>query len=417
MHGSLRSSVKNHILYVSGKNACSFWFLFQRQRTKSYQHVENNKVATCCYDAGLLLDTAKLPGIGWSIPWCSNPNFRPVLLNSSEMWHDCFLKLGLEYSSSVFVMGLGCRIWESWFLIQLTSFTIGSQRGQLGKWADLLQLDCDAASRNHPTKSWLDISFDGLEQTNMLAVASAALILFFCCQCLWLWEGWPGIMAEESRIDELSQSESCADDNTIPPTQPDKLQPAPSGMAFLKSKTQQIYVIIKLTQNSMISALLMNDVAPVFFLPVPYSFLRSIAGAPSSTKGTHVTWSGETGTSEAAKAQVQKQPADGQQLPKKPRPNKRPAAAVSQVEAKADTTQEGEVEEPEAGLLPWPFGTCFWKWPTNQPTCDMPFCVVSTYLTMFLQSQQPGAGSAEEEGEGQSEDKGRCATMIMVDFF
>jgi len=72
-------------------------------------------------------------------------------------------------------------------------------------------------------------------------------------------------MAEESRIDELSQSESCADDNTIPPTQPDKLQPAPSGMAFLKSKTQQIYVIIKLTQNSMISALLMNDVAPVFF--------------------------------------------------------------------------------------------------------------------------------------------------------
>ena len=157
-------------------------------------------------------------------------------------------------------------------------------------------------------------------------------------------------MAEESRIDELSQSESCADDN-IPPTQPEKLQPAPSGMAFLKSKTQQIYVIIKLTQNSMISALLMNDVAPVFFLPVPYSFLRSIAGAPSdsSTKGTHVTWSGETGTSEAAKAQVQKQPADGEQLPKKPRPNKRPAAAVSQVEAKADTTQEGEVE---AGLLP-----------------------------------------------------------------
>lgn len=36
---------------------------------------------------------------------------------------------------------------------------------------------------------------------------------------------------------------------------------------------------------------------------------------------------------------------------------------------------------------------------------------------MFLQSQQPGAGSAEEEGEGQSEDKGRCATVIMVDFF
>ena len=64
MHGSLRSSVKNHVLYVSEKNACSFRFLFQCQRTKSYQHVENNKVATCCYDAGLLLDTAKLPGIG-----------------------------------------------------------------------------------------------------------------------------------------------------------------------------------------------------------------------------------------------------------------------------------------------------------------------------------------------------------------
>ncbi len=141
-------------------------------------------------------------------------------------------------------------------------------------------------------------------------------------------------MAEESRIDDLSQSESGADEPVNPATQLEKLPPPPGAVAL------QIFLITKLLQS--------------FFTPMMI-LAESIAGKPSAskTKKDRVTWNGETGTSTAATPQAEASPAE-EPPAKKPRPNKKPAAAVSQVQV--ETEQEGKVEDPEpkkkADVLP-----------------------------------------------------------------